>query len=64
MLNCMAAYEPRGETWNVMLYAGFSQSWFCRPAAMLRFNSFQGILARTIRLDRSGVRQIHDPLHR
>jgi hypothetical protein len=43
----MAAYEPCGETWNVMLYAGFSQSWFCRPAAMLRFNTFQGILART-----------------
>jgi hypothetical protein len=43
----LAAYEPRGETWNVMLYAGFNQSWFCRPATMLRFNSFQGIVART-----------------
>ena len=43
----MAAYEPRGEHWHVMLYAGFSQSWFCRPADMLRFNTFQGVLART-----------------
>lgn len=42
-----AAYEPHGESWGVLLYAGFQQAWFCRPARMLRFNAFQGFVART-----------------
>lgn len=42
-----AGYEPRGASWNVLLYAGFNQAWFCRPATMLRFNAFQGVVART-----------------
>jgi hypothetical protein len=43
----MAAYEPHGNAWSVMLYAGFNQAWFCRPASMLRFNAFQGVVGRT-----------------
>jgi hypothetical protein len=42
-----AAYEPHGESWNLLLYAGFNQAWFCRPATMLRFNTFQGFVVRT-----------------
>jgi hypothetical protein len=43
----MAAYEPHGESWNFMIYAGCNQAWFCRPAEMMRFNTFQGFLGRT-----------------
>ncbi len=41
------AYEPHGVARSLLLYAGFSQSWFCRPAEMLRFNALAGFVART-----------------
>lgn len=46
-LELLAAWEPRGNDWSVMLYAGANQAWFSRPAHMLRFNAFQGFLAHT-----------------
>lgn len=42
-----AAYAWGDDDAAVMLYAGFSQAWFVRPAAMRRFNTFQGVAAHT-----------------
>lgn len=42
-----AGYEPHGDSWHVLVYAGCNQAWFSRPATMLRFNAFQGVVART-----------------
>ena len=42
-----AAYRWGREEWSAHLYAGFSHAWFARPGNMLRFNTFQGVVART-----------------
>jgi len=42
-----AAYSWGGARWSAVLYAGFLHAWFVRPDNMTRFNTFQGVLART-----------------
>ena len=44
-----AAYTMGPADWSVMLYAGFLHAWFVRPADMTRFNTCQGVVARTAR---------------
>lgn len=42
-----AAYTWGGTAWSAMLYAGFANAWFVRPGDMIRFNTCQGVVART-----------------
>ncbi len=42
-----AAYTWGNPERSVMLYAGFSQAWFVRPADMRRFTTSQGVVAHT-----------------